>query len=270
MKRVDVVTSVSADAVVRVPVEHFEDRRRGGGRRRRILWDGSGNQLDLVDRQAVFARLDAHPLRAGGREVDGLGDGVRAVAVVLPLPAGEAAAAAVLEIHFGRRGRADAPLRRARGGDAARELHENRVVAPVVLVGLAEHAELIGHAGGGTERDLEIIGGTGPRGRDLGGALVGMTHRPLTAGRGTVRGDDPLAGARCRGFRGYVNQGLRRGRSGDEEQRCESRRSARRRQVNHAGKTHRASKYLWLRQHTLLFTSSVQSQQSAATDVQLI
>src|SRR5205085_9831939 len=102
--------------------------------------------------------------------------------VVLPSPAGDAAAVAVLEAVLDRRRRTDPVGGHLRGVQRARELYEGGVVRIVVGFRPAAHPEVIRLADDGGERDVDVTRGCRGGGRDLRRALVHVPGPLATRG----------------------------------------------------------------------------------------
>ena len=109
-------------------------------------------------------------------------------------PNGEAAVAAVFQVHLRRGGRADGPHRGSAAVDGVIELHEHRIVRPAVIVGLAADPEVVGSARLRVEGHLEEVHGVGEGRAHLGRAGIGVSQL-RRAGGGCVRLHAPCAAA---------------------------------------------------------------------------
>jgi hypothetical protein len=126
----------------------------------------------LVDGEPVFPILDSKRFGACGREVDLGTKHADTPAIVLPSPAPDAAAAAVLQIDHGAARGADAECGIAGPIDRVRELDVNRVVTPVVAEGPPPYPQPVGPSRLGHEAEFGVSQGSGEGGVDLGGAAV--------------------------------------------------------------------------------------------------
>ncbi len=151
------------DVAVRIRARDRERDRRRLGRRhqdlgRRGRGVSVGREDDLVDRHSVLARLHPHRLHARGGEVHERAQQTdAAVAVVLPLPARDAAVDTFLEAHHRPRRGADAIGGGASVGHAVRELHVDRIVRPRIAVGAAADPQAVAPPGFRRKRELEEI-----------------------------------------------------------------------------------------------------------------
>ena len=109
---------------------------------------------------------------AGVLETDHWTKHTDAPTIVLPAPALNSAAGTVFKVHLCRGRRADSKYRTAAPVDAVRELNENRVVAPEVVVRFAANPQSVIHACVRIERHLEIVGWVRERRAALRSAVI--------------------------------------------------------------------------------------------------
>ena len=135
---------------------------------------------DLIQRQAVFANLNADGLRAGRREVHGRGK--RAVGRIRPAPAGQAGIRRLFDADRRRRRRADADTKaRCALSTDCENCTNTESFAQRILVRLAAQPQVICDAGLGLERQIEVVRRSRERRGELRGARIRVPHADLPA-----------------------------------------------------------------------------------------
>src|SRR5215213_693297 len=118
---------------------------------------GRRRYYDLIDRDPVFATLDADRVRARRLKEYLRAQHSYAPTIVLPSPAAETAAGAVFQIDL-RAGRgADAKDGGAATIDAIGKLYPDGIVTPEVVLCLTSDPQTIWPAGFGCESHLKIV-----------------------------------------------------------------------------------------------------------------
>src|SRR5262249_10210818 len=119
-------------------------------------------EYDLVDLNAVFARLHANRVRTRRRKTD---DGrlTEPVCVILPAPAREAASRAGLEVDEQSVGRPDAIDGRSGGAGGIVDVNPHRVIPFGTARGAQPQPDVIGRVRRSGKGRLEIVARIGER-----------------------------------------------------------------------------------------------------------